>query len=911
MEYASFYGGRRGSSFIIVKSYLDIPSMVNDFSQGGAFTGVNYDEYVIINTVNKNHPDNGKVFRRGYDYNSTRTIEAYHAYRANGTEIINGTPAEYREAVYNYDDSFLAGGAIYVGTIVGPAGRGPHLEFTTYELAEEKQATEGFEDRKTYGEYNLQNSLLPGKYIENEEIRYNDAIQWYCTSIRDDYNQDTQAYIGVKIPYPVIDYTTTVVDPYDFGGQYTDMTEATRTDDGTHPFYERWNLSIPHGIKGDTIKNFRVIIPQQEDIIYEVGTTDQYSGFDDDVENSRAILVYDYYNYDNEQNPEVITYYMGDYNQITDFTIASDGTVTMAFTHEDTVTYNQLIKWINNITLNQDSQGYSHPGRFIVTYNDGTSQTYDLDWVKDIRFGMDQQNHYDGTVYIDYTISNTTEYPKLIKWIDDISIATQTIEPYEPQEEGQQAIQGVTQGTFVIKYNDGTDLIEYLKWVNNITLSSRGALTLHYSGNGQDKVISSINQDNFIRWINDVDLSNDGTLTITYNTGTETTVYDPQMMVDVTTFTPDTEVFTNTIKWVTGVSFNPNGNIVVNYNTGSPDVYEDQVKWIQNVSLDNSTGIFKIQYNQNIPDYTTRLKWPKNVSIVTQSDMNQRQGMGSQKVKIDYTTGESEEIGQPLNYIMRSMITPNDRHLIVLYADPAKRASIVANHQAYNFGGADPYTDKYDGLGYTGWLDLGSVYTDTGILIGLNLSFEDIPTQQVPEQQGEIAMPTQEEIIGYLNFTYPNGLYGANMTGKIVTVGQQGSDKFFYGFDYNFETGTTNYKGWYYLGTFDNVSAVIMFQNDPPVNLQQDTLCFIIEEIYSISYNLTNIESTNKQTVIAAGGTYVTKLVGLINNISITMNGTDITSSVYNSVTSEIRIDSSNTTIKTVTGDLVITATGA
>ena len=41
------------------------------------------------------------------------------------------------------------------------------------------------------------------------------------------------------------------------------------------------------------------------------------------------------------------------------------------------------------------------------------------------------------------------------------------------------------------------------------------------------------------------------------------------------------------------------------------------------------------------------------------------------------------------------------------------------------------------------------------------------------------------------------------------------------------------------------------------------------------------------------------------------MNGTDITSSVYNSVTSEIRIDSSNTTIKTVTGDLVITATGA
>ena len=44
---------------------------------------------------------------------------------------------------------------------------------------------------------------------------------------------------------------------------------------------------------------------------------------------------------------------------------------------------------------------------------------------------------------------------------------------------------------FVIEYNDGTSLVEYLKWVNNITLSSEGALTLHYSGNGEDRVIST------------------------------------------------------------------------------------------------------------------------------------------------------------------------------------------------------------------------------------------------------------------------------------------------------------------------------------------------------------------------------------------------------------------------------------
>ena len=33
-SYNSFYGGRRGASFVIVKSYLDIKSMTNDFGQG-------------------------------------------------------------------------------------------------------------------------------------------------------------------------------------------------------------------------------------------------------------------------------------------------------------------------------------------------------------------------------------------------------------------------------------------------------------------------------------------------------------------------------------------------------------------------------------------------------------------------------------------------------------------------------------------------------------------------------------------------------------------------------------------------------------------------------------------------------------------------------------------------------------
>ena len=918
MEYASFYGGRKGSSFVIVKNYLDIPSMINDFSRGGAFTEVNYDEYVIINTINKNHPDNGKIFRRGYDYNSSRTIDAYRAYDANENEIINGTAQQYKNAIYQYDDSVIAGGAIYVGTIVGPAGRGPHLTMTTYDLAENKQAGQGFENRKSSGEYDINNSsLIPGKYLdENEEIQYNDAIQWYVTSVRDSYNEDTQAYIGFKIPYPVIEYTTTVVDPYNENGQYADMSAATRLDDTEHPFYEKWNFSIPHGIKGDTLKNFRVIVPQEGDLIYslnpssnpdEESSSDEepnsdeeievdtiYPGFQDDVEYERSILVYDYYNYDDIENPQKKTYYIGDYNQITDFTIEEDGTITIAFSHNNTITYDKLIKWIDNITLNQDEQGEIQLGHFIITYNTGDVETYDFDWVRDIRFEQDEQGNYDGTVFIDYTVSNTVQYPKLIKWINDISLASENI---ESQVQGEPE---VVQGTFRINYNDGTDLIEYLKWVNNITLSNKGQLILHYSGNGSDKVISSAEDNNFIKWINDIALSNSGTLTITYNTGIESIQYDEQTGQEISsTWEPDTTVFPNAVRWVTNVDFDGDGNIIVNYNTGSSDIYENQIKWIQDVNLNTQTGVFTISYNQtNIPDYSVRLKWPTNIDIATKASSTAREGTGSQKIKVSYTTGEINEIGNPLNYIMQTRIT-SDGHLIVLYADPSIRQALMDTAQAYYFDSINQWTDPISG--YSGWLDLGSVYTDSGILIGLNLNINDIPTEE--------EVPTQEDIIAFLNEQYHEGLTGSKVSGKIVTVGQSGGDKYFYGFDYNYIDGTNTFKGWYYLGTFSNVSAILTLQNEVPPNLQQDTLCFLIEETYSVTYNLTNTESTNLQTVIEAGGTYTTRLTGVISNISVTMGQQDITDSVYNDTTSTIVIGPPSS-VTSVTGDIIITAVG-
>ena len=205
MEYNSFYGGRRGASFVIAKRYSTIAEMVAAFSQGGNYKTVNYDEYVLIDTENKNNKDNGKIYRRGYEYNNSM------------------------------------GGAIYEGQIVGPAGMAPHTEMHTIAEVEQIQRREGFEYRRGSGSYNAtNNNLVPGKYNEagSGVVKYNDTISWAYCSVRDENSHESTAHIGFKFPYTVIDYTTTSVNTYK-NGNYADTSAATRTDDGSHPFYEK------------------------------------------------------------------------------------------------------------------------------------------------------------------------------------------------------------------------------------------------------------------------------------------------------------------------------------------------------------------------------------------------------------------------------------------------------------------------------------------------------------------------------------------------------------------------------------------------------------------------------------------------------------------------------------------------
>ena len=146
----SFYGGRPGNSFIIIKNFPTVQDMVDDFKKGPNYTDVHYDEYVIINTQDKNSEDNGKIYRRGYEYTNSQ------------------------------------GGAEYIGTIVGPAGGSPEVQMTTEADVEQKyqqyKDNQGFDTRFSNGSYTLTNhSLVPGKQGND----FHDEISWHCCSLRD------------------------------------------------------------------------------------------------------------------------------------------------------------------------------------------------------------------------------------------------------------------------------------------------------------------------------------------------------------------------------------------------------------------------------------------------------------------------------------------------------------------------------------------------------------------------------------------------------------------------------------------------------------------------------------------------------------------------------------------------------
>lgn len=451
----SFYGGKAGTPFVIAKSYNSVNAMIADFAKGPALTAVQYGEHVIINTEDKNNSNNGALYRRGYDYNNSM------------------------------------GGAIYVGTIVGPSGKAPMFELTTIENIKEITFKDSDEVRQGEGAWNISNkSLIPGK----TDSEFNDDIAWSYITIRDQYGTDTTAWVGIKIPYHVIEMDAQSVSAYynrdKETADFKNVNLVERDDDQAHPFYSHWSVRIPKGIKGDALKNFRVV--EASDAIQD------YEGKTDDINNHRKILVYDYYCYDTKENGEPKTLYLGDFNMIDTIDLADDGTFTITYTHDNTVTYTKKIKWITSTTLN------STTGVFHIDYNDGSNYETTLKWINGISLADN------GTITFTYTTGDSEALENKIKWITTTELETN--------------------GTLTINYNDGTKEVfdKKIQWITNITLTDEGILTINYN-NDTPAFTKSLIWPVRIEFDSKDNEADPGTqvIKVTYNNGTIETIGQP------------------------------------------------------------------------------------------------------------------------------------------------------------------------------------------------------------------------------------------------------------------------------------------------------------------------------------------------------------------------------------------------
>lgn len=384
------------------------------------------------------------------------------------------------------------GGAEYIGTIAGPSGNAPQLTIETIDEVRTKNVPDGYSGKSQNGEYSVSNgALVPGKTkdVDGNDV-YNDSIKWASCSIVNENNEEATAYLGFTFPYPVIEFLTESVKPY-LGGSYADTLSIFRDDEMDHPFYERWNIQIPKGIKGDAFKNFRVITASSNDGVQ------QYDGQSDDRSGNREILVYDYYNYDKKENGNPKTLYLGDYNMIEGISVSDDGTLTINYTHDTNYIKTKLFKWINSIILTAD-------GTFTVTYNydsdaQGNPTTYStrLDWIKNISISDE------GIITLTHNNNDTDTLDTKVKWCKGISLDKN--------------------GNLSFTWNDNSesDPLGPIQWIDSINLNENGILSITYNTFEENSNTVHKQQifDNKVKWIQNITLDNNtGDLTVTYNT---------------------------------------------------------------------------------------------------------------------------------------------------------------------------------------------------------------------------------------------------------------------------------------------------------------------------------------------------------------------------------------------------------
>lgn len=217
----SFYGGKPGASFVVVKHFDTYEDMVTKFQGGDDYTEVQYDQYVIIgkNDANKQ----GNIYRRGY----------------------------------LTSENFEEGGAEFICNITGPAGSMSELNFVPYskipsDIEIKYDEENPFADTLYIGEFSVDNkNLIPGDESS--------VIKWKIYNTKSEQGQ-VKSDIALQIPYPIVDLELETAD-LDEIAQNPDILGLVKT--VINPFHQKWVLTVPEGTATPDVS---VIYSEEEDI---------------------------------------------------------------------------------------------------------------------------------------------------------------------------------------------------------------------------------------------------------------------------------------------------------------------------------------------------------------------------------------------------------------------------------------------------------------------------------------------------------------------------------------------------------------------------------------------------------------------------------------------------------------------
>lgn len=394
----SFYGGKQGISFVI-KAKFDSVEQMNQCFQDADYKAVWYGEYCIIDTINKNDADNGRVFRRTLN-TAGDTNDGCAEYIGQIVGPAGGTPNielggnDYVSETFDAFETLPTNSAIYYKTIENNTitnkydlSASPAIfeansvisapTATGSEVQESDYHTITFKSGKSYitnvitptgnpkaqGWYELNNkNYIPTEdngVIEGKDYYINNApalrYSWYNFREANADNEDDPGFapakivIGFEIPYIYNEIVN--INELDY------FSTPTITVTSPNDFYNQYTLEIPRGIPGAYVTNIHRMtvsdIPS-ETTCYDFSTL-SYSYNQSTKKTSYTATAHTFNGYtgsfwacefvyptgdpvsEDVQSPEYTTLlmYIGTIHEIEDIDLLSDGNLIVKFSDEN------------------------------------------------------------------------------------------------------------------------------------------------------------------------------------------------------------------------------------------------------------------------------------------------------------------------------------------------------------------------------------------------------------------------------------------------------------------------------------------------------------------------------------------------------------------------------------------------